>query len=113
MRRLRITATMKKRLAQEHDAKGNKRRGGIMLVPRMLTPDEWEQLAVPMQQRLTADVREFVDGPQAQEPAPPPLDAAQEHAYRVHMETMKRQRLPLTEEQRAARAYARAIGLYR
>jgi hypothetical protein len=54
MRRLRVTATMKKQLA---DAKSGKARGGVFLIPRKKSLDEWEKEAIPAQQLLLASVR--------------------------------------------------------
>ena len=45
MARLRVTATMKRQLADLRDARGNLHKGGVMHVPRILQLDEWEVLA--------------------------------------------------------------------
>ena len=54
MRRLRVTASMKRQLADLRDAKGNPRRGGVMHLPRILSCDEWETLASLHQDALIA-----------------------------------------------------------
>jgi hypothetical protein len=43
MRRLKVTASMRRDLDALHDAKTNKCRGGVMLVPRMLSIEEWSK----------------------------------------------------------------------
>jgi hypothetical protein len=55
MARLRVTATMKKQLANLRDSKGNVRKGGVMRVPKILNSDSWEALAAPMQDKLIED----------------------------------------------------------
>jgi hypothetical protein len=54
MRRLRVSASMRRQLADLRDAKGNPRRGGVMHVPRILSCDEWETLARVQQDALIA-----------------------------------------------------------
>jgi hypothetical protein len=36
-------------------------RGGVLLVPAIMTLDAWEAMAVPMQQRLAESAREDID----------------------------------------------------
>lgn len=55
MRKVRVTASMKKEFAGLRDSRGNLRRGGVMLVPRILSCDEWEAIAAPMQDKLIQD----------------------------------------------------------
>lgn len=52
--RLRVTATMKNQLASLRDVRGSARRGGVMRVPPILSPDEWERLASVQQDALIA-----------------------------------------------------------
>jgi hypothetical protein len=54
MRRLRVTASLKKELANLRDERGNKRRGGVMRIPKILPHDEWEAVAVVQQAQLIA-----------------------------------------------------------
>lgn len=54
MRKLRVTASMKRELADLRDSKGNVRRGGVMHAPKMLSFDEWEALASVQQDKLIA-----------------------------------------------------------
>ena len=49
MRRLRVSAAMKK---QYHDVRSGKARMGVFVIPRMMPLDEWEKVAIPHQQRL-------------------------------------------------------------
>lgn len=55
MARLRVTATMRRQLADLRGERGQVRKGGVMLVPPILPPDEWEAIAAPMQDKLIAD----------------------------------------------------------
>lgn len=53
MRKLRVTASMKKQLADLRDRRtGGLLRGGVMHVPRILSCDEWETLASVQQDAL-------------------------------------------------------------
>ncbi len=65
--RLRVTATMERQLRELREAKSNKRRGGVMVVPPMMNADEWEQLAGPYEDWLigsaTEDRRKNTDPP--------------------------------------------------
>lgn len=54
MRKLRVTATMKRQLADARDPKGSARKGGVMHVPRILSCDDWEALASIQQDALIA-----------------------------------------------------------
>jgi len=54
MRRLRVTASMKRHLANLRDLEDNPRRGGVMHLPRILLCDEWESLASAQQDALIA-----------------------------------------------------------
>jgi hypothetical protein len=54
MARLRITATMKRQLADLRDPKGKARKGGVMHVPKILSLDEWEAVASVQQDALIA-----------------------------------------------------------
>ena len=54
MRRLRVTASMKRQLADLHATTGNPHRGGVMVLPRILQLDEWEVLASVQQDALIA-----------------------------------------------------------
>ncbi len=58
MRRIRVTAQMQKRLTDLRDRKTDHRRGGVMRVPPILSPDEWERLAAPLQDKLIQDSHE-------------------------------------------------------
>jgi hypothetical protein len=50
-------------------------------------------------------------GAEDSEPAPAPMDAEQERAFEHDMHASRH--LGLTEEQKAAKAYAKAMGIYR
>lgn len=78
MRKLRVTASMRKRLADVRDAKGNARRGGVMVIPRMKSVDEWEAQALTSQHKLIADARDSL--PQVERP--PSLEDVT-HRYKV------------------------------
>jgi len=52
MARLRVTATMKRQLADLRDSKANARKGGVMRVPKILSLAEWEAIAAPIQDKL-------------------------------------------------------------
>jgi len=54
MRKLRVTATMKRQLADLRDPKGNARKGGVMRLPRILSCNDWEALASVQQDALIA-----------------------------------------------------------
>ena len=103
---------MRHQLVAAQDVLGNPRRGGVMLVPGIAPSiEEWEQEATASQARLIAEARE---DPQhvVTEPAPV-MTAEQERSFQQETETLRRQHKPLTEEQKAAIAYTRAMGLYR
>lgn len=61
MRRLRVPASIRKQLADLRDPQG-KARAGIMIVPQMLSIEEWQTQAVPHQQRLIAEARSDMHG---------------------------------------------------
>ena len=42
MHKLRVTATMKRQFTELRDPKGGARKGGVMHVPKIQTPDEWK-----------------------------------------------------------------------
>ncbi|MGB7739328.1 MAG: hypothetical protein WBM03_09455 [Steroidobacteraceae bacterium] len=55
MRKLRVTASMKKQLHGLRDTRtGGLRRGGVMHLARILSGDEWEALATVQQDALIA-----------------------------------------------------------
>ncbi|MEI2790462.1 MAG: hypothetical protein V9E93_16515 [Steroidobacteraceae bacterium] len=54
MARLRVTATMKRQLADLRDPKGKARKRGVMCVPKLLGLDEWEAVARVQQDALIA-----------------------------------------------------------
>jgi hypothetical protein len=64
MRILRITEARWKQLTQ---AQGTSMRGGVMVIPKIMTPDEFDAIAPDMQQRLIQEAREIA-------PAPPAVD---------------------------------------
>lgn len=67
--RLRVTATMLKQLREMREAKSNRRRGGVMLVPAIMGLDEWQEIASKYQDWLiasaTEDRRKNTDPPPA------------------------------------------------
>jgi hypothetical protein len=79
----------------------------------MATPEEWEAEAQVQQAALMAWSMETHSGVAVSEPAPEPMEADQERKFQHHTEQLRKQRAPLTDEQVAATAYARAIGIYR
>ena len=62
MRRLNVTLAMRRQLDELHDAKTNKRRGGVMVVPRMLSIEEWETAALAAQTALIEEARDELHG---------------------------------------------------
>lgn len=54
MRRLRVSATMRKQLVDLRDERGKARRGGVMRVPAIMGVDEWEAIAAVSQDALIA-----------------------------------------------------------
>lgn len=58
MRKLRVTASMRKSLSDARGANGSARRGGVMVIPRMKSVEEWEALALASQEKLIADARD-------------------------------------------------------
>ena len=105
MARLRVTAGQKKQLADARGAQGIARRGGVMVIPRMADPDEWEREATEAQARLIAEAR---DDPRFIAPEPAPvMTAPQEREYQHQYKASRH--LGLTDEQRAARAYEKAL----
>lgn len=52
MRRPRVTSSMKRELADLRSARSNPRRGGVMRVPVIMGPDEWEAAASASQDAL-------------------------------------------------------------
>lgn len=68
-RRVRVTSTMRKALANQRDAKGNVLRGGIMIAPAVLSVEAWDALAGPQQARLIQEARGDVA---IETPAPKP-----------------------------------------
>lgn len=86
--RLRVTATMRRQLAGLRDERGQVRKGGVMLVPPILSCDEWEALAAPMQDRLIAASHEDRELRAKLNPAPPIIGkdpADRTGAYRNQM----------------------------
>jgi hypothetical protein len=45
---------MKRQLAEVRDARGNRRKGGVMVLPRILSFDAWQALASVQQDALIA-----------------------------------------------------------
>jgi hypothetical protein len=62
MRKLRVTASMRKRVASMRDSvSGSARRGGIMVIPRIAASvDVWEAQALASQEKLVADARDSI-----------------------------------------------------
>lgn len=110
--RLRVTDSMYRQLAELRGSLAAPK-GGVMQVPRRLSIEEWEAQAEPHQRDLMEWSMTTHGGAHVREPAPEAMTADQERAFLQDVETTKRQRKPMTEEQRAAYAYAKAIGLYR
>lgn len=54
MRRFRVTASMRKQLADVRAMKHSARRGGVMRVPAILGVNEWEAIAAVQQDKLIA-----------------------------------------------------------
>lgn len=85
MRKLRVTATMRRQLADLRGERGQVRKGGVMLVPPILPPDEWEAIAAPMQDKLIQDSYEDRAQRAKLNPEPPiigPDPADVSHRYR-------------------------------
>ena len=100
--RLRITATMKNQLASLRDARGNKRRGGVMRVPPILSGDEWELLAAVQQDALIAASAE-----DRAKPAEPVVTDGCEVARRRQAEHEAAFRAEKDQERRGALDYVR------
>lgn len=101
---------MERQLAELRGSNGASK-GGILRVPRMATPDEWQAEAQPQQRALMEWSMETHGGVQIRQPAPEPMTAQQEHDYQHYLHNSRN--LGLTPEQRAERAYAKAKGLVR
>lgn len=101
MRKVRVTASMKKEFAGLRDSKGNLRRGGVLRVPRILPCDEWEALASVQQDALIAASAEDRYKPEAVV-TPEPNDAAiqreHERLYQEHRAKAAEGGLPLVRE---------------
>jgi hypothetical protein len=73
-----VTATMLKQLRELREAKSNKRRGGVMVVPAVMGLDEWEAQAARYQDLLIASATE--DRRKNTDPQPAPyVDPNIEH----------------------------------
>ncbi len=79
MRKLRVSASMKKQLAGMRDARGNPRKGGVMRVPRILSCDEFEAIAAPMQDALIAASYEDREKPEPVGTTVHPTNAQADH----------------------------------
>ena len=82
MRKLRVSASQKRQLAELRDTRtGAMRRGGVMRVPRILSCDEWEALAEPMQAALMANSAEDRFKPEPVVSPKPDTNAESERDY--------------------------------
>lgn len=87
MRRLRVTASMQRQLADVRAMRrGSRRGGGVMQVPRILSCDAWDALAAVQQDKLIADSAEdrYVD---RTEPLVMKVESKDEAAFRAHRES--------------------------
>jgi hypothetical protein len=58
MRRVpRVTQAMRKSLDVARDRNGNPQRGGIMVVPSILSPEAWQKLATVHQRKLLQEAK--------------------------------------------------------
>ena len=54
MRRIRVPSSLERMAKDMRNARDNGRRGGVMIVPPIISCDEWEKLAAPHQDSLIA-----------------------------------------------------------
>ena len=106
------TEAMRRELAKLRDSKRAERR--VMVVPAMASSmEEWEAEAIEQQRALLDWTRDEHSGAEVREPDPEPMTADQERVFNQQMHASRRQEGSMSGEQRAARAYAKAIGIYR
>lgn len=80
MRKLRVSASMKKQLQGLRDARtGALQRGGVMHVPRILSCDEWEAQASVQQEALLAASSEDRERPEPVVTPVRPTNAQADH----------------------------------
>lgn len=103
--RLRVPAQLERQLAELQGSQSAVT-GGVMIVPRMATPEEWEAEAQPQQRALMEWSMVTHGGAEVRKPAPEPMTAQQERAFEHQVHASRN--LGLTEEKKAERAYAKA-----
>lgn len=95
------------------ELRGSKRaaKGGVMLVPRMLTPDEYEAEAVEHQTALMSWSMEAHSGADIRDSLPEPMTADQERTF--HQQLHASRHSGKSFDERAAGAYRKATGAIR
>lgn len=112
MARLSIPAELKRQLADLQGSNGAIK-GGVMRVPPQLSIDAWQLEAERHQLDLMSWSAGTHGDAQIQQSVPEPMTAQQEREFQHTNEALRRQRAPMTDEQRAAQAYARATRVRR
>jgi hypothetical protein len=106
MRRLRVTASMQKQLADVRAMKHSARRGGVMRVPAILSCDAWEAIASVQQDKLIAD--SYEDRVDRSERLVMNVESKDEAAFRVHRESEVLYQQARREQPQAIRDYLNA-----
>lgn len=105
MRRPRVTAAMRKSLADLRSAQINPRRGGIMKVPRIMDVDEWEAIAAVSQDALIqASYEDRAD----RVAVVPHTESKDEAAFRVHRESEALYQRERQEQSQTIRDYIKS-----